>query len=116
MYRVNLSNQNLTYVVESDLAVFNNLETLNVSENKLNFARLGALPGLKRLIMSLNDVKSLDLDVSGRFMNLTSLDLSFNSINESAQILLATLPCLQSLDLTCNNIATLSNKILDVPQ
>jgi Leucine-rich repeat (LRR) protein len=58
------------FVVEDDLSLFQNLETLKASENALPFARLGVLPALKKLVLSCNGITSLDLDVEGKFKKL----------------------------------------------
>jgi Leucine-rich repeat (LRR) protein len=58
------------FVVEDDLSLFQNLETLKGSENALPFARLGILPALKKLVLSCNGITSLDLDVEGKFKKL----------------------------------------------
>jgi Leucine-rich repeat (LRR) protein len=96
-------------VIEKDLEKFTNLHTLNASENLLPFARLGSLLSLKNLNFSCNALKSLDLDVEGKFQNLEHLELQSNTIDRSALIVLATLPNLKHLDLTRNGIKVLHN-------
>lgn len=113
-FSIDVSSQELMFVVEDDLTQFRNLETLKASENALPFARLGVLPSLKKLVLSCNGVTSLDLDVEGKFEKLESLDLSFNNIDHSAQIVLSTLPSLRFLDLTNNNIKALSKMLTDI--
>lgn len=70
VYAIDVSSQELMFVVEDDLSLFRSLETLKASENALPFARLGVLPVLKKLVLSCNGVTSLDLDVDGRFQKL----------------------------------------------
>lgn len=101
-------------MIEDDLNVFSNVHTLDISENRLPFARIGKLESLKKLNFSCNGLTSLDLEVDGRFKNLESLDLSFNSVDHAAQIVLATLPKLKHLDLTYNKIKTIAPGIHDM--
>ncbi|KAJ3256406.1 hypothetical protein HK103_005535 [Boothiomyces macroporosus] len=114
VYSLDLSRKSLEFVIEDDMTMFTNLHTLIVAENALPFARLGLLPALRKLNFSCNGLKSLDLEVDGRFQNLEYLDLSFNNINRAAMIVLATLPKLNYLDLTSNRIKTIHPDILDM--
>ncbi|KAI8903805.1 hypothetical protein EDD86DRAFT_173575, partial [Gorgonomyces haynaldii] len=114
VYSLDITGQELMFVVEDDLLLFDKLQTLKASENALPFARIGVLPDLRKLIMSCNGITSLDLDVHGKFMNLEYLDISYNSVDHSAIILLGTLPKLRWLDLTNNNIKTLPNCLMDM--
>lgn len=70
VYAVDVSSQNLLYVIEDDLTLFLKLHTFRGGENKLPFARLGVLPNLRKLILPYNSISSLDLDVDGRFLKL----------------------------------------------
>ena len=94
--------------------MFRNLHTLDVSENALPFAKIGSIESLKKLNFSCNGLKSLDLEVEGRFTNLESLDLSYNNIDRAALIVLATLPNLKYLDLTSNKIKYIAPEIQDM--
>ncbi|KAL5040158.1 hypothetical protein RTP6_007204 [Batrachochytrium dendrobatidis] len=114
VYSLDLSSQQLIYVVEDDLTLFTKLHTLRAGENSLPFARLGTLPSLKTLLLPCNGVTSLDLESESKFQKLEHLDLSFNAIDISAQIVLATFPLLKHLDLTSNNISRLATTILDM--
>jgi hypothetical protein len=107
VYSLDLSQLDLEFVIEEDLPIFSNLNTLDASENVLPFARLGLLPALKKLNFSCNALKSLDLDVEGKFQKLEHLDLQSNCVDRSALIVLATLPRLKHLDLTRNCIKIL---------
>ncbi|KAI8925421.1 hypothetical protein BC831DRAFT_512530 [Entophlyctis helioformis] len=114
VYTLDISSQELLYVIEDDMTLFTKLHTLRAGENALPFARLGILPGLKKLVLPCNGVTSLDLDVDGRFQKLEHLDLSFNAIDQAAQIVIATLPCLKYLDLTSNSLSTLAPDIMNM--
>ncbi|KAJ3295840.1 X-ray radiation resistance-associated protein 1 [Borealophlyctis nickersoniae] len=114
VYSLDISGCDLRYVIEDDLSLFVNLHTLKAGENCLPFARLGVLSALKHLILPCNGVTGLDLDVEGRFRLLENLDLSYNSVEHSAIIVLATLPCLRSLDLTSNGLTSLPPELKDM--
>jgi Leucine-rich repeat (LRR) protein len=131
---LDLSGQNLKYVLEDDLSMFSKLQILRAGENQLPFARLGVLPSLRKLIFPCNGLTSLDLDVEGRFSSLEVLyltkeqsneivthliwrkylDVSYNSVDESAILVLATLPSLEYLDLTRNNLHNLPETLKDM--
>jgi hypothetical protein len=111
---LDLSGCSLEYVIEDDMTMFKNLSTLNVSENFIPFAKLGLLPGLKKLNFSCNRLGYLDLEVDGRFKTLESLDLSHNQVTDAALIVLATLPKLQYLDLSKNRLKRVTPFIHDM--
>jgi hypothetical protein len=67
VYAVDISRQDLKFVLEDDLKMFTRLETLKAGENTLSFSKLGAIPSLRKLIMPCNDVVFLDLEFEGRF-------------------------------------------------
>ena len=67
---MDISSQGLKYVVEDDLSLFDNLETLVASDNLLPLARLGSLPNLKKLHISCNEISSLDLDITEKYSKL----------------------------------------------
>ena len=61
------------FVLEDDLYLFTRLETLKAGENKLPFSKLGAIPHLRKLILSCNEIVCLDLEVEGKFNHLEVL-------------------------------------------
>jgi Leucine-rich repeat (LRR) protein len=109
VYSLDLSQQELEFAIEDDMKLFSHLHTLNASENLLPFARLGTLPSLLNLNFSCNGLKSLDLDVMGKFQNLERLELQSNNVDRAALIVLSTLPKLKFLDLTRNGLKILYN-------
>ena len=67
VYSVDISRQDLKFVLEDDLKMFTRLETLKAGENKLTFSKLGAIPSLRKLVIPCNEILFLDLEVEGRF-------------------------------------------------
>jgi len=103
---LNLSNQQLTKVPES---VYNqtNLEELNVSNNQLTGAlasQIGQLKNLRILNMSNNQLTGVPAEV-GQLQNLQILDLSNNQLTGLPNEL-ANLKKLQVLNLRGNNYST----------
>ncbi len=67
---MDVSGQELKFVLEDDLSMFTKLQILKAGENQLPFARLGMIPNIRKLIMPCNDVTSLDLELEGRYEGL----------------------------------------------
>jgi hypothetical protein len=67
VYAVDISRQDLKFVLEDDLTMFTRLETLKAGENRLPFSKFGAIPRLRKLLMPCNEVVFLDLECEGRF-------------------------------------------------
>ncbi|KAJ3021463.1 X-ray radiation resistance-associated protein 1 [Thoreauomyces humboldtii] len=114
VYLLDITGENLCLVIEDDLTMFTNLQTLRCGENSLPFAKLGVLPGLRQLTMPCNGITDLDLEVEGRFLRLEELDLSYNRLTNAGIIVLASLPSLRKLDLSTNNLATLAPSVIDM--
>ncbi|KAI8620649.1 hypothetical protein BC830DRAFT_470620 [Chytriomyces sp. MP71] len=107
VFILDVTNNSLRFVVPEELALFVNIHTFRAGENLLPFAKLGALPNLRRLYLPFNEISDMDLEVDGLFSLLEHLDLSYNHITSAALIVLATLPSLKHLDLSANKIPTL---------
>ncbi|KND00885.1 uncharacterized protein SPPG_09165, partial [Spizellomyces punctatus DAOM BR117] len=114
VYHLDVSSHQLRHVIEDDLTMFTNLASLQCGENELPFAKLGVLPGLRRLVMPCNGVQDLDLEVEGRFLLCEEIDLSYNALTHAGIIVLATLPNLRRLDLSSNNLRSLPVEIADM--
>ena len=67
VYSVDISGQDLKFVLEDDLMMYTRLETLKAGENRLPFSKLGAIPSLRKLILPCNELVCLDLEIEGRF-------------------------------------------------
>ncbi|KAJ3164132.1 X-ray radiation resistance-associated protein 1 [Geranomyces variabilis] len=114
VYLLDITGENLCLVIEDDLTMFTNLQTLRCGENSLPFAKLGVLPGLRKLAIPCNGLTDLDLEVEGRYLCLEHLDVSYNRLTPAAIIVLASLPSLRSLDLSTNNLAMLPDALADM--
>ncbi|KAJ3187862.1 hypothetical protein HDU85_006255 [Gaertneriomyces sp. JEL0708] len=114
VWRLDISNRDLRFVIEDDLTMFTNLNVLICGENTLPFAKLGVLPALRTLTMPCNQVTDMDLEVDERFTNLETLDLSYNVVSESSLIVLASLPKLKYLDVSNNNLRTFPIELADM--
>ncbi|KAJ3168694.1 X-ray radiation resistance-associated protein 1 [Geranomyces variabilis] len=114
VYLLDITGENLCLVIEDDLTMFANLQTLRCGENSLPFAKLGVLPGLRKLAIPCNGLTDLDLEVEGRYLCLEHLDVSYNRLTPAAIIVLASLPSLRSLDLSTNNLTMLPDALVDM--
>ncbi|KAJ3154860.1 X-ray radiation resistance-associated protein 1 [Geranomyces michiganensis] len=114
VYLLDITGENLCLVIEDDLTMFTNLQTLRCGENSLPFAKLGVLPGLRKLAIPCNGLTDLDLEVEGRYLCLEHLDVSYNRLTPAAIIVLASLPSLRSLDLSTNNLSALPDALIDM--
>ena len=108
--RAELCEMRLQETVEEDLAYFSRLRYLDASRNEgLALGGLGALPAVEEVRLQCNALRDhgpRDL-APGAFARLTALDLAYNRLSGEAIAELRALPRLQSLDLTCNELATL---------
>eukprot|EP01041_Mallomonas_annulata_P012652 gene12652-26646_t len=101
-----LINQGYTDVENADMAFFNGLLFLDVSENYLDIKSFGILPRLKELRMVCNFIQEIP-DLDGCYPRLQYLDLSYNDISSESLAYLTTLPYLKELDLCGNCLGTL---------
>ena len=77
--RSKLSGQNIVEVVEEDLAYFQNLTYLDVSDNKIQIEQLANLTNLVELNTQFNNIQTLVLN-EDMFPVLEKLYLSYNQI------------------------------------
>ena len=112
--KLDLSNQNLTKVPEN---IFNqtNLEELNLSNNQLTGAiqsQIGQLKNLKVLNASNNQMTGVPAEV-GQLTNLQTLDLSNNQLTGLPNEI-GNLKNLKTLNISGNNYSTLDlNTIIE---
>lgn len=110
-YRITIPPNGYSSVQYEDLRFFENLEYLDVSDNRLDVFDFARLPKLKDLRMTFNHIHQISLnpniDFNNCYLNLLSLDLSFNQISPEFISELKILPCLTELDLSHNELMTL---------
>ena len=110
-YRITVSPHGYNSVQYEDLRFFENLEYLDVSDNQLDVFDFAKLPKLKDLRMTYNHIHQITLnqniDFNNCYVNLLSLDLSFNRISPEYISELKILPSLTELDLSHNELMTL---------
>jgi hypothetical protein len=108
--RVVLEGCAITTVVEEDLAYFNKLTHLDLGDNHVQLAPLGALPALKELHLDCNGLTDITLPANA-FAHLEVLNLSFNGLSPHAILSLAGLPAIRELDLSGNQLTELPESL-----
>lgn len=106
---LDLSCNNLTYIEPELFAHLPNLDTLNLSSNKLNSSMVFAhLPRLRVLNLGMNNMgEQLSNGMFSEFVNLEMLDLKFNKISEIRREAFKGLDKLKILKIGCNRIKKL---------
>lgn len=108
--RVVLEGCAITTVVEEDLAFFTKLTHLDLGDNHVQLAQLGALPALKELHLDCNGLTDIMIPADA-FLNLEVLNLSFNGLRPHAILSLADLPAIRELDLSGNKLPELPESL-----
>ena len=102
-----MNDAGINRVESRDLEVFFNLVHVDCSGNELqDMGAFHTLPKLELLELPLNRISSLTIP-TGTFQTLTLLDLSYNRLTPDSLWELGTLPKLQSLDLSGNDLTEL---------
>ncbi|CAM9938228.1 unnamed protein product [Laminaria digitata] len=114
--KADVSGTGLVSVVQEDLTFFARLETLDAGDNTLPFEAFAVLPQLDELRLPCNSIRDFVLEDSGGYSGLRRLDLSYNSLSGDAVSMLARLPSLTDLDLTCNGLTELPEAVGDFEQ
>ena len=104
--RADVSGRGLVAVVQEDLRFFVRLQIIDASDNNLCFESFACLPRLEELRFPCNGIRDVLLPTGG-YNELTRLDLSYNSLSNTALSVLGRLPNLVDLDLTGNGLAEL---------
>jgi len=102
-----LASQKIVDVIEEDLCYFQNLTSLDLSDNKVRMEQLKNLRFLQELNLQFNQIKSIPLLVDKDFNNLETLNLSYNSIESEGIRSLYNCVNLKTLDLSANSLETL---------
>ena len=105
--------------VSDDLRFFPNLDNLDVSDNKLNYREvlehIFVAPRLTRINLSCNGLTTLTcrrnpINYQTCYFTITNLDLSFNELHGDVLMSLASLPRLETLNLSANCVSSITNK------
>jgi Leucine-rich repeat (LRR) protein len=94
------------------------LELLMLPDNKisfLDFSFLSMYPKLKSLVVRRNTLKSLSRSGDQHLQTLVHLDLSVNQLHVLHPYILSGFPALKSLNLSDNDLHTISGKALILP-
>lgn len=99
---VRVADRNLV-AIEPDVAEFKELVHLDCSENFLSLESVAVFPKITVLDMTLNGIVSVAIPPAA-FSCLKRLNLSHNSLTHESIVALGTLPVLEALDLSSNEL------------
>lgn len=102
-----LNGQGICDIVEDHLKYFTNLASVDMSDNFVKLEKLVGLESLADLNLMCNKITSISPLAPPAFICLEVLNLSFNKIHASDLGNLATLPKLEVLDLSSNELCTM---------
>lgn len=114
--KADVSGRGLIGVVHEDLSYFVRLQVVDAGDNGLPFESFANLPRLEELLIPCNNIRDIGTLGSRSYGELRRLDLSYNNLSEQALSMLAKLPSLVDLDLTCNGLTTLPPAMGDLLQ
>jgi Leucine-rich repeat (LRR) protein len=109
-----LDSQNIMDVVEEDLCYFQNLNSIDLSDNRVRLEQLRNLKQLVSVNLQYNYITELPKFESSDFQRLESLNLSFNSLTPASIRNLYGFNRLKSLDLQANNLLTLPEDLFQL--
>mmetsp|Transcript_39281 Transcript_39281/g.59971 ORF Transcript_39281/g.59971 Transcript_39281/m.59971 type:complete len:171 (+) Transcript_39281:580-1092(+) len=106
-----LDSQNIMEVIEEDLCYFQNLNSIDLSDNHVRLEQLRNLKSLADINLQYNNIRIIPSLASDDFERLETLNLSYNSITPASIRSLFPLKKLRNLDLQANNLVTLPEDI-----
>ena len=106
-----LDSQNIMEVIEEDLCYFQNLSSIDLSDNQVRLEQLRNLKSLTEINLQYNYIRTIPTFSPEDFERLESLNLSYNSLTPASIRSLYTLKKLKNLDLQANNLVTLPEDI-----
>lgn len=109
-----LASQKIVEVIEEDLCYFQNLNAIDLSDNKVRLEQLRNLKSLVDVNLQYNNIQSIPPLVKDDFPKLEVLNLSYNQITPASIRHLYQLSRLKTLDLQGNNLVTLPDDIKEL--
>ena len=106
-----LDSQNIMEVIEEDLCYFQNLSSIDLSDNHVRLEQLRNLKSLTDINLQYNYIRIIPSLSHDDFERLESINLSYNSITPASIRSLYSLKKLKHLDLQANNLVTLPEDI-----
>ena len=106
-----LDSQNIMEVIEEDLCYFQNLSSIDLSDNHVRLEQLRNLKSLTEINLQYNYIRTIPTLGPDDFERLETLNLSYNSLTPASIRSLYTLKKLRTLDLQANNLVTLPEDI-----
>jgi Leucine-rich repeat (LRR) protein len=106
-----LDSQNIMEVIEEDLCYFQNLSSIDLSDNQVRLEQLRNLKSLSEINLQYNYIRTIPTLNPDDFERLETLNLSYNSLTPASIRSLYTLKKLKTLDLQANNLVTLPEDI-----
>jgi len=106
-----LDSQNIMEVIEEDLCYFQNLTSIDLSDNHIRLEQLRNLKSLTEINLQYNYIRVIPSLATDDFERVETLNLSFNSLTPASIRSLYTLKKLKSLDLQANNLVTLPEDV-----
>eukprot|EP01135_Chromosphaera_perkinsii_P005665 Nk52_evm2s357 gene=Nk52_evmTU2s357 len=103
---VKICDCNLEQVVKEDLELFTNLDSINAGYNRLPIAPFGILKSLTQLDLGCNGIEVITIK-EGDFPCLKELYLSSNHLTAASLVSLGTIPNLEKLDISGNQLSFL---------
>lgn len=98
-------------VIEEDLCYFQNLNSIDLSDNHVRLEQLRNLKQLSEINLQYNYIRAIPPLARDDFERLETLNLSYNSITPASIRSLYLLKRLRHLDLQANNLVTLPEDI-----
>ena len=109
-----LASQKIVEVIEEDLCYFQNLNAIELSDNRVRLEQLKNLKSLVDVNLQYNNIQSIPPLTREDFPKLEILNLSYNSITPASIRNLYGIHKLKLLDLQGNNLVTLPDDLREL--
>jgi Leucine-rich repeat (LRR) protein len=108
-----LTSQKIFEVIEEDLCYFQNLNSIDLADNKVRLEQLKNLKALSDINLQYNMISAIPPILKEDFPKLENLNLSFNLISPTSIRSMFTIPRLKTLDLSGNNLMTFPEDMME---